>query len=191
MTDLLFDTPWWLPTMIIVVGGWLWISGNKRQDSALKRLGLAGIAAATVLAVVSYLVDTDLERAVKGTRAIVAAVENRDWPVMNALLAPNANFAIYNNRDQIVDGAKTATDQFGLRSVTVSNLVAEQQQTVITVTFTATTVLEATFDRPFQSNWQFTWMESADGWALQSIEVLDGTQSSQREILSNLPRLNR
>ena len=36
VSDLLFDTPWWLPTIIIAAGLFAFLSGNKRTIPRLR-----------------------------------------------------------------------------------------------------------------------------------------------------------
>src|SRR5687768_7812820 len=129
MSNLLFDAPWWLPALIAAVGLSLWISGNKRTDAGLKNAGYGFAGLAIVLLLVSWFLDSDVERAVKRTRDLVDAVEDHDWPRMRSLLDPKVSFYFYNNRDQIVAGAKTASEEFGLTSIMISHLEAKQADT--------------------------------------------------------------
>ena len=54
MTDLLFDTPWWLPPSIAGAGVVLFVTGNKRVEQKIRLAGLAVICLAVLLAAVSY-----------------------------------------------------------------------------------------------------------------------------------------
>src|SRR5688572_12517632 len=101
MTDLWFDTPWWLPALIAGVGAVLFWTGNKRQERNVRDTGLGFIAAAMLLMGVSYFVDTPREKVIKNTHALVNAVEQRQWPAMTALIDPKCTFDKYNNRDQL------------------------------------------------------------------------------------------
>src|SRR5437016_2951030 len=84
--ELLFHTPWWLPAGIAVLGVVLFWTGNNRLETRVRTAGLIVIALAVVLGVVSYLVDTDLERAVDRSRDLTRSVEHHDWEKMRSIL---------------------------------------------------------------------------------------------------------
>src|SRR3954466_15846766 len=108
ISELLFQTPWWLPVTIGGIGVVLFITGNNRVEAKVRKAGLTIVALAVLLMGVSYFVDTDLEKAVKNTKALVRAVNDRDWPTMTSLLDPKASLAVqnsgtpYNDREKIV-----------------------------------------------------------------------------------------
>src|SRR5829696_8011445 len=125
-TDLLFETPWWLPTVIAAVGAVLFYTANKRREVKLRTIGLGVIALGVLVALVSYFVDTPKERAVDGSKRLVQSVANRDWATMQSLLHPKASVSIanlpatlYNDRDQIVARAKDGAERYGIKSATV------------------------------------------------------------------------
>ena len=92
MNDLLFDVPWWLPTLVAIVGISLAVSGNRRQNDSVRNRGLIIIGAAVVWAAISILVDTDKEKCQKWTKQFVQSVVARDWPTFDGLLDPNVSF---------------------------------------------------------------------------------------------------
>ena len=178
-TRLLFETPWWLPTVIILVGAVLFYTANQRRESKLRNVGLVIAALGAGLALVSYLVDTDQERAVKRTKQIVASFENKDWATMRSLLHPRVTLGIanvplnlYTDRDQIVARAQDAADRYGFRSVTITSLNARQDQTIITVSLSLLTTQEYTGGQPIPSTWEFDWLQSAEGWSLYKIRAI-------------------
>jgi hypothetical protein len=172
MTELLFDTPWWLPTLVAVVGVVLFVSGNKRVDLTLRNVGIGIFGLAILLVLLSWIVDTPKERAVKGTRQLVDSVEKKDWQKMRSLLDPKVSFFTYGNRDVLVDAVKRASEEQGVRSIVITSLEAKQADTLITVTLTAYATLDATQGRPFRSDWSLDWIETADGWVLRTIKLL-------------------
>src|SRR5256885_7409777 len=151
MNDLLFETPWWLPTTIIAVGAILFYTANRRREVKLRTVGLGIVALGVVVALVSYFVDTPRERAIKGSRQLVQSVADRDWATVQSLLHPKASVAIanvpstlYNDREQIVARAKEGAERYGLKSVTILSTDARQDQTLITVSMTLLSVQEYT-----------------------------------------------
>src|SRR5215213_6103461 len=89
MTDLLFDTPWWLPLLVAGVGVVLFVTGNRRVENKVRYAGLAVVALAGVLVAVSYLVDTPVETAERKTNEFVKAFNRQDWKAWEDILAPD------------------------------------------------------------------------------------------------------
>ena len=183
--NLLFDTPWWLPVSIAALGLFLFVTGNNRQEFRLRTAGLIVVALAVLLSVVSIVADTDLEKSEKGTRALVKAVEARDWPAMEKLLAQRASLAVqaagtvYNNRDDIMEGAKLGTERFGLKNARITSMDAQQTQNLVTITFNAITE-QNVMAYPLPSTWQFEWQKTADGMRVVRITNLKiGNQTGQ------------
>jgi HAMP domain-containing protein len=186
LTDYLFNTPWWLPTTIAVVGAVLAYSANKRQETRLRATGLAVILLAVLLGVVSYFVDTDLEKAVKQTRQLVNAFEEKDWDAFRAGLHPNTSLGVlngltlYRGRDMIATKAREASDRYGFRAVNITSLKSRQDQTLITVTIGIVSTQDITAMRPVTSTWEFDYLEAADGWYLNEVRAVEiGRQQGQ------------
>jgi hypothetical protein len=192
--ELLFETPWWLPTAIVAVGAVLFYTANRRQEVKLRTVGLAVVALGVAVALVSYFVDTPKERAVNGSRRLVQAFADKDWPAMTSILHPKASLSIanlstlYNDRDQIVAKAREASDRYGLKSATVLGIDARQDQTLITVSIDLLTVQEYTMGKPIRSKWEFDWMESADGWSLYKIRAISIADQQTERIEPMFPR---
>ena len=188
-TRLLFDTPWWLPTVVILVGAVLFYTANQRQETKLRTVGLAVAALGVVLALVSLGFDTDEERAVKRTKQLVASFEKKDWETMRRLLHPrvslgiaNVPLTLYNDRDQIVARARDAAERYGFHSVTITSINARQDQTLITVSLNALSVQEQTSGRPIPSTWEFDWLQSQGGWALYKIRAISVANQQAEQI---------
>jgi hypothetical protein len=189
MNDLLFDTPLWLLGFLVIVGAALFWSGNNRQDKTLKRLGLAVLLAGLVLGVLSYFIDTDKERAVRQTRQIVAAIERKDWDGFSKLLDARTHVLIYNNRDDIVQGAKVTADAIGLKALHVTGMEVEQKDTVINVDFNVLSEQERSMGRPVVTSWRFVYQNFGAGWKLDTIEPLKSNEVNPDQIRANLQRL--
>jgi hypothetical protein len=177
MQELLFNTPWWLLTLFGLVGIALFMSGNARQNKGLLRSGMVIILLGALLAIVSYLVDTPKEKVTKGTHALVKAAVDRDKTVLNDELHPNASLAGW-KRQQIIDGAVTYADQFGLKSATITGMEVKQDsptQMTVTMRVLAQFSGKQTYFDTAPTDWQLTWWQMPDGkWLLKDVAPLGG-----------------
>lgn len=173
--DLLFDTPWWLPTLLFGVGIVLFWNGNRRQETKLRNIGLLVVAGAAVVLAVSYFVDTPLEKAVKQTKLLVKSVEANDWATMRSVLGANTQLsvlngpAVYVSRDEIIEGAKRAVERYGVKNIRHLYTTAERNDTLITITMTLLSDHEQIGGRTINTVWQFEWQETGQDWDLARI----------------------
>lgn len=178
MQELLFDTPWWLPAIILLVGAGMFIAANRRRQFRLRTAGLGVVILAAMLIGVSYFVDTPAEKCLKNTRALISAFGQKDWSKFESLLDPRASVAInssitiYSNLRDIVQAAQRAQEIYQFTTVRVLGAEATQQDSLITVTLTLFTDQRATMGRPFTSTWRFEWQDFGKGWTLWRITAL-------------------
>jgi hypothetical protein len=190
MTDLLFDTPWWIPVLIAGIGVVVFMTGNKRVENRVRYAGLAILLLAVVVVVVSYFVETDKEVAERRSRELVDAFEQRDWSKMSSILDPGAivtvpNATVYKDRDDIIANAKLAHDRYHFKSVNVLGSHPEQTQTSITVTIKL--ISEQDVPSMLNSEWQFEWQERAGGWTLVEVRGLQIGQFNAEQIQQMFP----
>ena len=125
MADLLFDTPYWLLGLLVLLGVGLFISGNSRQEARVRTAGLGAIALAVLLVLLSYFIDTDKEKVAKQTRELVTAVQKRDRATLDRLLHPRASM-LWMTKPDIIDKAVWAADQYHLDNIGVSSIDTTQ-----------------------------------------------------------------
>src|SRR5438309_10235889 len=94
MSDLLFDVPWWIPTLVAFLGIFGFWNGNNRQQSRLRNAGSALVLLAVAWFALSYFVDTDKEKCEKGTVKLVDDVTKGQWSQFQAKLAPEVVFRV-------------------------------------------------------------------------------------------------
>jgi hypothetical protein len=175
MTRFLFETPWWFPAILAGIGLFLFWTGNRRQEEKVRTAGWLLILLAIAVCAISYLVDTDREKALKDSKTLVYSVQKRDWATMKAMLDPTCGLSIlggipiYASRDEILKGAQDAVDKYGLRDVRVLNASAEQDPTQIRVTLTALSDQDFTQGRPIPSTWLLDWQQTGSDWRLARI----------------------
>jgi hypothetical protein len=187
MRDFLFDTPYWALGLFALVGVALWVSGNGRQDQKLKLAGLASLAVAVLLAVLSYFIDTDKEIVIKGTRDLAAAVDKRDRATVERLLHPKVSFGGPTDREKLIQQMVTAADEHKLKDVKVSSIEVKPDGQDLAVNFSATANVEYKgFGGTLPSTWQFIWEKTPDrGWQVRvirpiSIPGMDNAQLTDR-----------
>lgn len=189
--ELLFETPWWLPTLLAMIGIAVFLSGNRRQKWHVRNNGVIIIGLAIALVLVSYFVDTDKEKAVNKTRQLVQAVVKRDATTLKAILDPRTQLT--NSENQLVVGGQTsilamavaAAETYKLQSATITRLDARQEQTVITINMGVFT--SSAQDRSTLSTYQVTWQERSDGWHLTTIQVLTIDNQPSGNLVGRLP----
>src|SRR4051812_26575602 len=98
MADYLFDTPWWLLTLLFAIGAicaWTGFGrGGERRDKLVGGIGLAMLLAGIALVISSKLVETDREQVIRRSQELVKAVEARDWPAFTSILSPDATVSL-------------------------------------------------------------------------------------------------
>ena len=177
MTDLLFDTPWWLPTLIALTGLVLFVLGNRNQKTKVRTAGAIVIALAVLLILVSYFVDTDKETCINRTRQLVRSVEQREWKTFDAMLDPGATLELEGNtyltgRDSIRKTAQAGVQKIGLKSVTMTGKHATRTGDIVTVSFRVFTEQEYTLGRPVDSDWEIDWQKSNGAWLARRIREI-------------------
>ena len=179
MPEVLFDVPWWVIGGLAALGVFVFVSGNRRREDNVRNGGLLLVVLALGWAALSYYMDTPRETAARQSRAFVASVIDKNWPVTTSILDPmaslsvlDANTAVYTNRDQILDGAKQAVDRYGLKSANILSLGARQDDTLITVDLDILSDQDVTMGRPITTSWQFEWQKTGEKWTLLRITCL-------------------
>lgn len=199
MTDFLFDTPFWLPLGIAAVGVFLFITGNRRQETRVRTAGVAAIALAVLLTAVSYFVDTDAEKVERRTREMVSAFVAKDWATLQGMMDPRANLTVggltlFDGREQIMAAARRAQERDQFSSIVVTSLTTESSERgdFITAALGVTSNQEATAGRPVPSQWEFEWQRGADkGWAVTQIRAMELGNLRPDQIPQQFPTIPR
>jgi hypothetical protein len=177
LTDLVLHAPWWVDGALALAGAGMFVSGNRRLDKTLKRLGVALVLAAILLAVLHALFPSARQRAEKRTRQIVHAIDQKDWNALASLLDANTSLGTSshswaNGRAAIVARTKSASETFGLKSLWISGIQSQQTDTLITVSADVISNQESTLDRPVASGAQLDFQQNGDDWVLEKITIL-------------------
>jgi hypothetical protein len=196
LDDWVFSTPWWFPAIIMAVGVALWVSGNKRTDKTLRNVGLGVVLLGVAVALVSYFVETKVERVTRRSRELVQSVVDRDWKKMAALLDPKVTLRVqgapfslqYDNRDAIISGAKVGVEQIGLGSATVTSIEVQDNGPQLTAGLRVFSTQQRLDGRPTPSDWQIVWEDPGRGWVVTEVTLIQFGQLRGDEAKGQLPR---
>ena len=164
--NYIYETPWWLPTGIALLGVILFVTGNNRLEKRIRLAGIIAVALAVILALVSFLLDSDREKVVKRTYGLVDSVEKGDWSRMATYLHPNVTIVVYNGRDAVVNAARNAAEYSNLRQVRVVSLDANVLPDQIRTTLRVNTTLR---DGTGLTDWVLEWEELDGSWVVHQI----------------------
>src|SRR5687767_12714217 len=164
--NYIYETPWWLPTGIALLGVILFVTGNNRLEKRLRLAGIIVIALAVILAVLSFFLDSDREKVVKRTHGLVNSIEARDWNRMATYLHPNVAVVTFTGRDAVVNAARNAAEYSNLRQVRVVSLDATVLPDQIRTTLRVNTTLR---DGTGLTDWVLEWEEMDGNWVVHHI----------------------
>ncbi|HEV8377584.1 MAG TPA: hypothetical protein VGP99_01950 [Tepidisphaeraceae bacterium] len=164
--NYIYETPWWLPTGIALLGIILFVTGNNRLEKRLRLAGILIVALAIILALVSFFLDSDREKVIKRTNALVESLEARDWNRMATYLHPNVAITTFTGRDAVVSAARNAAEYSNLRQVRVVSLDATVLPDHIRSTLRVNTTLR---DGTGLTDWALEWEETDAGWVVRNI----------------------
>ncbi|MGD0769597.1 MAG: hypothetical protein ABSB42_15550 [Tepidisphaeraceae bacterium] len=176
MSELLFHTSWWI--LAAAVGGIAaFFIGNRRLDKKLQWIGLAVFVLAVGFGLLRFFFPTARERMEMRTRALVTAVDRKDWNALSSLL--DAKTAVCNRtrllvagRDNIVQMTRGNCEHFKVHSISVLSIQSQQVDTDVTVSLEVYSEQDPTLDRPETSSWQLDYQRSGDDWVLEKITLL-------------------
>ena len=176
MKDILFDTPLWIVAGLALVGIALFVVGNNRTDVTLRNVGLGVVGVGVLLVLLSWFVDTDKEKCLKNTRALVKSVQDRDWTKFDQLVASNVTVrvpvagTIYKSRDTLHKATETAAEKFGLRNNTVLSTQAVDTGDFIKVGISV--LSEGSVGYPLTTSWEMEWQDGSAGWQMTDLNAI-------------------
>jgi hypothetical protein len=187
MRDLLFNVPWYLPTLLAIAGLALFVSGNRRQRPPVRTVGVALIGLAILWGVVSYLVETPKEICERQTRQYVRAVAAQDWNTFDRLMEPDVKFTDGANweiagRNNWAGDVKSGAQQIGLKSAVITDLKVAESGGAVTTTIRVFSTQDVTMDRPVDSDWELEWRPAGNRWLLHELRALHVSGASLDQV---------
>jgi len=152
------------------------VVGNNRTDVTLRNVGLGVVGVGVLLVLLSWFVDTDKEKCLKNTRALVKSVQDRDWTKFDQLVASNVTVrvpvagTIYKSRDTLHKATETAAEKFGLRNNTVLSTQAVDTGDFIKVGISV--LSEGSVGYPLTTSWEMEWQDGSAGWQLTDLNAI-------------------
>lgn len=183
---LLFETPWWLPTVAIGIGIFVWLTGNRRLEKRVMLTGLGIAALGVAILMISIAVDTDRERTVKRTRQLVASAAQHDWTKFESLLDPETNIYGLRGPQQITQAARSAADSLNLTAARITGMTVDQADTVITISMRVYS--EQFRGNPGMSDWQLQYQNYGQGFVLYSVRAVSSGVVNEELIRGRLQR---
>jgi hypothetical protein len=178
MSDLLFDVPWWIPTLLAVIGIALMFRGNAQQKSNVRTAGLAVFALAIGWFLLSYLVDTDKEKAQKGTKVLLQSAVDQNWTKFQSMLTPQASVTVQGQptgvtgAENVKSMAQTGAEAIHLTGASMRSAEAEQDGPFIQIKAQVVSIEEFPQAPTMPSTWQFTWENTPAGWRVREIQLI-------------------
>ncbi|MDB5333079.1 MAG: hypothetical protein JWP03_4230 [Phycisphaerales bacterium] len=178
MSDLLFDVPWWIPTLLAVIGIALMFRGNAQQKSNVRTAGLAVFALAVGWFLLSYLIDTDKEKAQKGTKLLLQAVVDQNWTKFQSMLTPQASVTVQGQPTGVTGAenvrtmAQTGAEAIHLTGASMRSSEAEQDGSLIQIQAQVVSIEEFPQAPTMPSTWQFIWENTPAGWRVREIRLI-------------------
>jgi len=196
MTDILFDIPIWIPIILALFGAVIFWNGNTRQNRTLRINGASVILIAIAWFALSYFVDTDKEKAQKGTEQLLAMVSHGDWAGFRARMASDVTFryqggdAYTSGGDKVTQYAQAGAQAIQLNSAYMQHSEVEQTGTIITVTANIFSNQSAPGSPPtMNSKFQFEWKLLNEGWRISDIRLMQIGDVQDRDLQNFLQRV--
>lgn len=185
MMDILFDAPWWLVTVPVVVGGVVAFTGMRRLEKKVIRGGLAILLVGLLIGLISYSVDTPKERAVDRTHRLVSTAGKRDWQAFSALIDPQTQVYRLKGPAEVTEAAKEIVERFDVQRVGITGTTVTQRDTAINVDIR---VYSEQRGVPGASDWRMEYRDMGSGWILYDVRALPNEQMSEERIRSAVER---
>lgn len=183
MYEMVFAVPWYIPTSLIGAAIAIFIWANNRLNLPGKRFALALGLFATLWTVVSYLVETPMEKVDAATRQFVRAIVAQDRTRLASLLDEQA--MAYNwNKPQIMDGAIHYANETGLKGARIIGLKIEQEGTNLVSYLGVWSQHEGgkMIMTDLNSQWRLDWRLNGDHWQLEQITPIQIGQVQRDQI---------
>jgi hypothetical protein len=178
MSDLIFDAPWWLLVLLLTVGVFVFVTGNRRQHTRTRNAGLGVCGLGVLILLFTIFVDTPKKVARRETHQLIESAVGGDWTTFQSLLAPNATLrlmgssALGSDAKELTETARQGTERVHLKAAHIRSMEAVQNGFVVTVSFGLLTEQETAEAPMLQSSWQFDFEKVGNDWRIGEIRAI-------------------
>ena len=165
--NILYETPWWLLAGLAVIGGVLFWTGRGRAEKRLIYAGLGTLLLALVMGITSWVLDSPREKAIKGTRALVAAVLKRDRDAMRPLMHEQINTPFLSGREAVIKRADELVATHNVTDASILDIEAAQEGKRVIVTMRLAVTISG---MTVPSDWELKWEEVNKQWVLRDAD---------------------
>jgi hypothetical protein len=168
----LYETPWWLPTLVALIGVVLFMAAASQRDKRLRLAGVVVVAVAVLLVGVSWALKSEREIVEDRTRGLLTAIETRDWTGLRSYLHPKVGVVgRFSGQDEVASAVKMAVSFLDINALRVSALDATVEGDTVQVSLQ---VVAHGRNLTQPTGWQLEWRKDAAGqWVLFDVDTRD------------------
>jgi hypothetical protein len=163
----------------------LLVFGIARGHRGLRRAAAVVVLAVAVGALVSWLVETPREMALRRTEEMVLAYAASDWARLDQLIDADTRFASLLKGHEIVEAAQLTQEALGANPISISRMEAHRDDVGVVVTFRVRTEVPQIM-HPITTGWRFDYRRLAGQWRLDRVDPLATEQIDENAILRNV-----
>jgi hypothetical protein len=192
--SLIADLAWWIPLIIAVAGVGVLLAGNSRMSGGMRNAGAIVVLFGLLLLVLGFLLDSPRKAVERSTRQFVEAVSSGNWNDVQGMLAPGVRWDWpgqpwhADGPAEVLAGAKMVVKNSGLHAASAKQPRVADSGDSYTNTCVVWISSDATGGASVDSDWQFTWRQTADKWQLTHLSVTRVDDSAPSGIRSTLDK---
>ena len=173
MTEVLFESPFWLGIVLAPVLFVLWGLWYRTRTPRATRVLLVGLVITPLLFVFQWLVVTDREKLQITTTRLSSAVGRHDIDAIIELIEPNARFEGGFSRQDFQDRLVMLLDKYSVDDPTIGGFVIEIAGDRATVRCSSMCHVELPgWAGNVPSSWELEFRLFEDGWLITDLRPL-------------------
>jgi hypothetical protein len=197
MSDLLFDTPWWLPVLIVAIGAFVFVSGNRNQQARTRNAGAGIIFLAVVIILLTIFVDTPKKIARRESAQLVQDAVSGNWTHFKTLLEADVTLRmlgsspLYAGAGELTAGAQAGTERVHLKEAHIRSLQVAESGSLVTTTMQILSEQDDPAAPMIDSSWQFDFEKTGNDWRIHEIRAVQIGQMSGDDAEQFMPKVGK
>ncbi len=173
MTEILFESPFWLGIVLAPVLFVLWGLWFRTRTPRATRVFLVGLIISPLLFVCQWLVVTDREKLQLTATRLSDAVGRHDIEAIVELVEPNAQFDGRFSRGEFRDHLEYLLEEYAVDNPTIGGFVIEIAGDRATLRCSSMCHVEASgWAGNVPSSWELKFQLFEDGWLITDLRPL-------------------